>query len=110
MTWIPPSDWTRITTKAPLAGLRNRSSLASREKGRSICLHSVPKRGEERGQLANVIDVKMTGEQMSHLLARQAVSSKCVHGARSTVDHHASVRQFYEVVGGVPLAAWNDGA
>jgi len=27
MTWIPPSVWIRITTKAPLAELRNRSLL-----------------------------------------------------------------------------------
>src|SRR5262249_39248842 len=65
----------------------------------SLNTHSDSKRRQQRPQLANVIDMKMTNKQMTHPLPRQIVFSKRVHAAGAAVQHHRCIRKLQKVPG-----------
>src|SRR6185369_17591731 len=96
-------DWKfRLEDFAPERGLQSVDNVfESRgtqecERFSALAPQSIAKREEQRSQLAGVIDVKMTDEQVSHSLPGQAVSIERMHGPGAAVHHQASVREFDE--------------
>jgi hypothetical protein len=64
---------------------------------RPLCFHSPRESKEEGRELTNVINVKVTDEQVGHLLPRQAVTSQRMHGTGATIEHYPRARKLDEI-------------
>ena len=72
--------------------------------------HAVFECLKERSEFTNVIDMEVTDEEMGHLLPRQIVAGKGMHGAGSAIQHDLRISGLDEVSGRIAVAIRDRGA